>query len=228
MMTGMDEAIDPRLRVAVDAGLDWYVAMCAAHGVRSRLADGVWRALDQMPPLHSAAVVVEPGSGTAAVEAALAEAPHRGVADCLGGLDLSSQGLEPLFEATWLHLPAPSPAASASSSGVWRRVTTAEDLARWNAAGDTEGVLVPAMLERPTFAMLGADRAPLGCVATLGTGAVYLSNVRASGDEWAEVVAAVAATFPGRPVVTYARGTPLAAALSTGFEPVGTTRIWVG
>jgi hypothetical protein len=62
----------------------------------------------------------------------------------------------------------------------WSRVTAPEPLARWNAAGDTSGVIVPALLEPPTFAVLEADlaRSPLGCVATSGSGAVYLSNLR--------------------------------------------------
>ncbi|WP_374457070.1 hypothetical protein [Nocardioides sp.] len=216
-------AIDARLRVAVDAGLDWYVGMCAAHGVRSRLADGVWRALDPVPALHSAALVIEPGAGVGDVEAALAEAPHRGVADCFGTLDLTVLGLRALFEASWLHLPAPS---SASVPAGWSRVAP-DGLERWNAAGDTTGVIVPSLLERPTFAVLASERAPLGCVATLGTGAVYLTNVRGAERAWDQVVTAVGATFPGRSLVTYDRGEDLAAALEVGFTPVGTTRIWV-
>lgn len=233
MLACMGVGIDARLRVAVDAGLDWYVAMCAAHGGRSRLADGVWRALDPMPPLHSAALVVEPYADRAAVEAALTEAPHQGVADCFGGLDLRGSGLVPLFEAAWIHRPAP---ALAPKPAAWSRVVTPSDLDRWNAVGDTSGVIVQPLLERPTFAVLeAADRGPLGCVATLGTGAVYLSNVRADADGpdalaavWAEIVAAVAATFPGRPIVGYERGDDLAAARAIGFDVVGTTRVWVG
>ena len=221
--------------MAVDAGLDWYVTMCAAHGVRSRIADGVWRALGPMPALHSAALVVEPRAGVADVEAALAEAPHRGVADCFGGLDLAGLGLQPLFEASWIHLPEPPRSwRGAPMPEGWSRVTAPEPLARWNAAGDTSGVIVPALLERPTFAVLeaGLARSPLGCVAILGTGAVYLSNLRLEGADdpargWAEAVQAVVATFPRRSVVGYEQGASLAEALAMGFEEVGTTRIWV-
>lgn len=225
--------MDERQRIAVDAGLGWYVDMCGAHGVRSTIARGVWRALDPVPPLHSAALVVEPSARVEDVEAALAEAPHRGVADCFGALDLAPLGLSPLFEATWLHLPAPQ---AVTAPAGWARVETPDDLARWNAVGDTSGVITAELLGRPTFAVLRADpaREPLGCVATLGTGAVYVSNVRtgvqrgpaAVAREWSEVVAAVAHTFPGRAVVGYERGDDLTGALAVGFSAVGTTRIW--
>lgn len=230
---GMETGSDERLRVAVDAGLQWYVEICMAHRVRSRIVDGVWRALDEMPSLHSAALVVQPWAHVEDVEAALAEAPHRGVADCFGTLDLAQLGLSTLFEATWLHLPEPPRQAMPSG---WSRVATPTRLRLWNAAGDTTGVINRAMLQRPTFAVLEAEsaRAPLGCIATLGTGAVYLSNVRVEVDAspaavaraWEEVVAAVAATFPGRSIVGYERGADRDAALAMGFDAVGTTRVW--
>ena len=234
-LVGMETGTDLRQRIAVDAGLEWYVEMCSAHGVRSRIVDGVWRAQDPMPPLHSAALVVEPMAGVEDVEAALAEAPHRSVADCFGDLDLAQLGLTPLFEATWLHLPE---LRTGSAPEGWSRVDAPERLKRWNAAGDTSGVINDQLLERPTFAVLEAEpaRMPLGCVATLGTGAVYLSNVRvdpsahpaAAVRHWEEVVAAVVATFPGRPIVGYESGANSEAALAVGFHSVGTTRIWVG
>ena len=64
-----------------------------------------------------------------------------------------------------------------------RRVTTDDGLAAWNAAGDTTGVVLPGLLADPTFAVLerrDADGITMGCIATLGTGAVYLSNVHAA------------------------------------------------
>ena len=230
----MGTGIDLRQRIAVDAGLQWYVEMCAAHSIRSRIVDGVWRAQDPMPPLHSAALVVAPRAGVEDVEAALAETPHRGVADCFGDLDLSPLGLTPLFEATWLHRPE---LAACCAPAGWSRVEAPERLNHWNAAGDTTGVINDQLLQRPTFAVLEAEpaRSPLGCVATLGTGAVYLSNVRvdvstdraAAVRDWEEVVAAVVATFPGRPIVGYEHDANFEAALAVGFHSVGTTRIWV-
>jgi hypothetical protein len=225
--------LDPRHRVAVDAALGWYVDMCAAHDVRSRLVDGVWRAVDPMPPLHSAALVIEPTATISGVRAALAEAPHHGVADGFASLDLTELGVRQLFEATWIWRAGL--AAGAVPPRGWYRVETADQLAAWNAGWDTEAVIVPAMLRRPTVAVLAAGagaRVPGGCVATLGTGAVYLSNVHARGgqgpatQDWADVVAAVATTFPGRPIVGYEQDADLAAAVAAGFEPVGRTRVW--
>jgi hypothetical protein len=44
--------------------------------------------------------------------------------------------------------------------------------------------------------------------------------------DWNELVAAVAARFPDRPLVGYEAGSDLQGALGAGFEPVGELRIW--
>ena len=55
-------SLDPRLRAAVDASLAWYVDLFAAHGVRGAVADGVFRAVDPPPPLHSAVLTLDSAS----------------------------------------------------------------------------------------------------------------------------------------------------------------------
>jgi hypothetical protein len=55
--------LDPRLRVAVDASLAWYEALCALHGVRCGIEDDTWVAYDPPPPLHSVAKTIEPSAG---------------------------------------------------------------------------------------------------------------------------------------------------------------------
>ena len=45
--------------------------------------------------------------------------------------------------------------------------------------------------------------------------------------DWSELVAAVSALFPHRPIVGYEQGEALEAAVLAGFEPVGGLRVWV-
>jgi hypothetical protein len=222
--------VDARLRAAVDGALAWYVDLYAAHGVPAELSDGVFAALAPAPPLHSSVITVEPDVPGDLLRRRVAAAPDSGVADNFHDQDLGDAGLSLLFSATWLHRPA---TASTLPPG-WSRVTSAGGLAAWNAAGDTDGVVLPGLVGRATFAVLehrDADGITAGCIASLGTGAVYLSNVHAAPGhdcDWEQVVDAASATYPGRPLVGYEHGDDLAAARAVGFDEVGAKRVWVG
>lgn len=221
--------VDPRLRAAVDASLSSYVDQFAMHDVPAVLSDGVFRALAHPPPFHSTALTVEPGLTGDLLRRLILEGPLPGVADNFCDQDLSDVGLTVLFSATWLHRPA----AVATMPPGWGRVSSRAALTVWNAAGDTTGVLLPAVLYRATYAVLeqrDADGVVAGCVARLGSGHVYLSNVHAAPGhrcDWDQVVDAVTATFPDRPILGYEHGGDLACARDVGFEAIGDKRVWV-
>jgi hypothetical protein len=223
--------IDARLRRAVDANVGWYEAIFAIHGIGSMLTGGLWSSLGPPPPLHSHAVVVESSVTFDVVERRIGGIPHAGFKDSFAGLDASSIGMSPLFEATWIHRDPDT--GSAGDPSAWTEVKTAADLAEWNAGYDTGEVLIPAVLERGQFrilARIAEGDVVAGAVVRLGSGAIDLSNVHAVGDyivDWAELAAAAATRFPGRPLVGYERGDDLAGALAGGFEPVGELRVWV-
>ena len=79
--------LDPRLRVAVDASLAWYEALCALHGVRCGIEDDTWVAYDPPPPLHSVAKTIEPSAGPDRALAAVDAHGHGAVADSFGAFD---------------------------------------------------------------------------------------------------------------------------------------------
>jgi hypothetical protein len=216
--------VDPRLRCAVDASLGWYDDLCALHGVGSVLEDGIWSALAPPPPLHSAAFTLEPEASVDQVLARVADGPTGGVKDSFTTVDLGVAGWDLLFSASWLHRPPARPRATR-----WVAVTDEQRLAAWTAGHDTADVLLPGLLRSAHFRVLArydGDRVVAGAVARLGSGTVDLSNVHGDVD-WDELASAVAAVFPGRPLVGYERGDDLAAAVAAGFVPVGDLRVWV-
>ena len=224
--------MDPRLRGAVDASVGWYEDLCALHGVGSILVDGLWSALDRPPPLHSDAVVVEPEVTAGRVLARLDGRERCGVKDSFATMDLSGEGMELLFSATWIHHEAPSSRGRGAPAG-WVTVTGADELAEWTGQHDTTGVLLPPLLRRAHFRILAryaGRRIVAGAVARLGGGVVDVSNVYAVAGhrvDWAELAEVAGAFFPGRPLVGYERGDALAAALDGGFAPLGELRVWV-
>jgi hypothetical protein len=221
------------LRAAVDASLAWYDALCSLHGVPCGIQDDVWAAYAPPPPLHSAAKSVEPTTRVDRVLAAVEALEHGGVADSFGAFDLTEEGFELLFDAQWIHRPA----ESGDRRGVppdWSIVTSTAELQEWTSHHDTQQVLLPGLLERSSFVVLGkrgrdSDDISAGVVLHLCTGAVSVSNLWADDPDpvWAEVVSAASALFPGRALVGYEYGADLERAQTVGFAAVGTQRVWV-
>ncbi len=224
--------MDPRLRRAVDASVGWYDDLCALHGVGSKLAEGLWSALDAPPPLHSDAVVVEPAVTAEQVLIRLDGRAHAGVKDSFATMDLSGEGMSLLFSATWLYREA-GQGRERSTPAEWTAVTSPEELAEWTRLHDTRDVLLPPLLQRAHFRILARyvdGRIVAGAVAGLGSGIVDVSNVYAVPGhrlDWAQLAEAIGVHFPGRPLVGYERGDALDAAIDGGFVPTGELRVWV-
>jgi hypothetical protein len=222
--------MDPRLRRAVDANVGWYDDLCVLHGVGSTLEHGLWVSSTSPPPLHSDAVVVEPGVSAQDVLDRLAERPQCGVKDSFATLDLSGGRMRVLFDASWIHHEGSS---SGTPSTAWGAVTTAAELATWTALHDTTGVLLPGLLSQAHFTVLArydGGQVVAGAVARLGSGVVDVSNTYAVPGhrlDWPELVTVVSSRFPGRPLVGYTRGEELGEAVEAGFTVVGDLRVWV-
>jgi hypothetical protein len=223
--------MDPQLRAAVDASRQWYDDVFALHGIPVRIDDGLWTALGSPPPWHSAAKTLEPGVETERVVRALAALEHCAVADSFGDLEPERHGFELLIEARWLHRD-PLPQREDRLPGGWSVVDTVAGLTEWTAAHDYAIVLRPVVLDHPRFRILARRHAGAlvgGAVLHDGGGAVGLSNT------WGEVVVAapdelltaVAALHPGRPVTGYADGVELDAMVAAGFSALGPQRVWV-
>ena len=227
------DPVDPRLRVAIDASLQWYGDVFAVHGIPTRHDDGLWFAAGEPPRWHSAAKTFEPA--VTAYRAAHAVEPfeHCSIADSFGTLDLADSGFSVLFEATWVHLEPPAEPSGVLPSG-WSIVTHAEELRQWNALHETTGVLLEEMLSHPRFTFLahhsggGLDG---GAVLHDCDGeAVGLSNGWALPGTMLDVAALVAcagALHPGRGIVDYAWGDELDALVEAGFSRLGPQVVWL-
>lgn len=200
--------------------------------MRCGIEDDTWVAYDPPPPLHSVAKTAEPGALPDRAFAASAALERGSIADSFGDLDLADHGMELLFEAQWVHRPAVEVGARPLPEG-WSVVRSPAALAEWTARHDTAEVLLPGLLARSSFRVLGryvGGEPVAGAVTHLGTGAVELSNVWAvdgSGPDWPELVRAVSALHPGRDLVGWEEGDALDRARGAGFEAVGPQRVWV-
>jgi hypothetical protein len=218
--------VDPRLRLAVEASRAWYDDVFALHGVPTACDHVLWRALGDPPPYHSNAKTLQPGVPASAVLAAVGGPGS--VADSFADLDLPGFGM--LFEATWVHHDG---ADRCGRPPVWRVITTPQTLALWSERHDYVGVLTAAVLDRPSFAVLGrfdGEELVGGAVLHDGSSSVGLSNTwtlagqELDGDE---LLAAAHAVHPGRALTDYAAGDDLRARLAAGWQAVGPHRVWV-
>ncbi len=87
---------------------------------------------------------------------------HAGFEDSFASVDLRVQGMDLLFEATWIHR-APDDGrrrdARGSAPRGWTVVRTAERLDTWTSGHDTAGVLLPGILDRAHLLVL-LNKAP--------------------------------------------------------------------
>jgi hypothetical protein len=216
--------------MAVDESACWYDELCALHGIGCGIHAGLWSSHGSPPPLHSAAKSVEP---TVTAEQALrcvANQEHCSIADSFGTLKLEPE-MDLLIEARWLHRP-PLDEPPRAMPGRWRPVRSADALGEWTARHDTTGVLLPGILGRSSFSVLGRhddNQLTAGAVTHLCGGVVSVSNVWAAPGhdiDWAELVHLIHAVHPGRAVVGYEQGDELARARDAGFADLGPQLVW--
>ncbi|NBF00570.1 hypothetical protein FE391_46540 [Nonomuraea sp. KC401] len=219
---------DPQA-AAVHDNAGWCDVMCRAHGVPGTYGDGrVWASSVRTPVFYPDAVTLSPGATAEDVLARIDAGPGASVKDSYAALDLP--GFEVLFEAQWIHRPAPRPAGTAIA---WEVVGDAATLREWERAafgGEVTGLFLPALLKkvRIVCARIGGEIV-CGSVLTASGGVAGVSNVFASGCDpdtaWAGTLAMAAHLLPGRPLVGYE--SDLEVPLGHGFTPVGPLRVWL-
>jgi hypothetical protein len=208
-------------------------AMWRAHGLGVARVDGCVACSGTPPRLYPNVVTVDPDVGRRDQMRFIARRAQRvpgafSVKDSYRALALDGLGLEPLFDARWIHRAAGL--AIAAPRLDWRPVTDDEALGSWEAAwsgnADQPRLFPPAFLAGRGVTMLAGweDGAILaGCIVTQTEAVAGVSNV--FGDAL-EAIGAAAMTVPDRDLVGYETGDALSAALEAGFQTVGELVVW--
>jgi hypothetical protein len=224
---------DALLHAAVINNARWCDAVCRSHGYPGEFTGRLWISADHVLPFYPNAITLSPD--VTAAEATDGQDPSRpySIKDSFARLDLAPHGLTPLFDATWIAMPAPAGGDEPS----WDVVTNPGDLVRWEAAwaggGEVVGLFQPALLDDADCAVLACRRDGAqvgGAIAYTAGGVTGISNVFksgiADGPLWAGAVRAIARVRPGLPIVGYERGEDLAEARQAGFTALGSLRVW--
>jgi hypothetical protein len=230
---------EPLLHAAVLNNARWCDAVCRSHGYPGEFGGRLWISVGDALPFYPNAITLSPD--VTAAEATSGQGPWGpwnpsrlySIKDSFARLDLAPHGLTPLFDATWIAMPAPAGGDEPS----WDVVTNPGDLVRWEAAwaggADVFGLFPPALLDDPDCVVLACRQDGIqvgGAIAFTAGGVIGISNVfkseMADGLLWEGVVRAVAELRPGLPIVGYERGEDLAAAQRAGFTALGPLRVW--
>lgn len=225
--------MDPRLILAIDASKRWYDDIFTLHHRLASTDGRMWVAESPPPPWHSAVKTLSPDVEADEVVAAMTRHPGGSVADSFGHLDLERDGFALLFEATWVHHAG---IADANWPEGWVVVKDPVLLDEWCRAHDYSGVLVPDVLESPSFHILArieegeptAGAVVHDAVAVTGLTNMWTSRDLLTADEVRQLLACAGVIHPGRGVVDYARGDELDVLVSVGYERLGPQRVWVG
>ncbi|MDH4061831.1 MAG: hypothetical protein OEU94_13555 [Aquincola sp.] len=207
--------------------------MCDIHRLRYDRSEIAFLALDTPPPYHSWMTTLDPTADKALLEliSQNLDRPGFGLKDAFHCLELRPHGLIEYFSATWIWADTLRPASTIG----WTRVTSPDDLLRWEAAWKDGGSpsdqrQFPAnILDRPDVFIWGRTAAggfDAGVVANLSSDCVGLSNCFGR-DAFPAAATLCAELAQDLPIVGYERGDDLGAALDTGFEATGLLRVWV-
>jgi hypothetical protein len=242
----MAEETDIAIARAARNNADWCDAVARSHGAGGQFTDKLWFS-DGKLPLFYPNLITLAADGQAAqrdrVTALLDKGPPLPWAakDSFAALDLTAQGFDCLFEASWIGLAPDDVSPPAEDLSIrWRRIEDPEDLVAWETAwrrdlsAGSAAIFQPALLQNPALAILAGrlgDEIVAGCVLSLSAGAIGLSNVfgpeAARASVWNSCRREAQARAPGLPVVGYERNEDLAMALEVGFRALGPLRVWL-
>ncbi|GAB3451742.1 hypothetical protein [Actinophytocola sediminis] len=228
--------MDRRVHDAARDNARWCDIVCRTHGVTGEFRASSWTCARRTPANYPDAVTLSEAATPADVLPWIDTAAGCSVKDSFHRLDLAPAGFEVLLEAEWIHRRAR--ALPTGAEGVrWSVIRDDVALAAWQdawGADDEPGPFRRQLLDEPSVLVVAGyrdGRVVAGAVLSSGSTVVGVSNVfAADGDldaAWPGVLGLAARHHPGLPVVGYEHGDALAAAVRTGFEPIGGLRVWV-
>lgn len=235
--------MDPSLSEAVLDNVEWCELVCASLEVATGRTDSLWWCIDDAPRLYPDVITSSPDARLDALLELIEQRTACTVKDSFGSLDLTGEGFEVLFDASWIARSAGVPE---DVDPAWEVLTDDDDLDAWEAAwieaGGSVHSLSPKLLTGAPVSFLAervAGRTVAGAAVHRGRGVLGMSNLfRVEGEtssdvdaedepsSWARAAAAVSWLAPELGVVGYERGVALASLLTVGFVRAGDLRVW--
>jgi hypothetical protein len=158
------------------------------------------------------------------------------IKDSFASLDLSTEGFRVLFDAQWIMSQTP-PTKAWSVPSDWTEITDPVGLRLWEEAWCQEdgprGLFRPGLLSKPVVVLgrIANGRVVAGGVVNRSAGAAGISNVFAQAgrgpETWTALAQCARKFFPDIPLIGYERGEQLADAQDSGFQAVGSLRVWI-
>jgi len=240
-----------RIEQAARNSAIWCDTVCRAHGAPGEFYDVLWLDRHPAPRFYPNVVTLSDQQSVTAQRAHIHDLMATGLPDGWGvkdsfcALDLAPSGFQPLFEAAWLWRAPSQTIAKSTADGIhWTSVRSAPDLARWEATWSVDAafqlppvqtrLFLPSLLADQEIVFIAAyknDQIVGGAIAKHTDGVVGLSNVFGPVDDamsfWAGCVATAQTSFPGVPLVGYARLPDLVVAQAVGFEMLQALRVWI-
>ncbi len=227
----------------------WCNLVSLAHGGVTQFSSAAWWNRRQGPPFYPNVVTLDPEAGQTAVGPIIDElqaAPSLAafaVKDSFCTLDLEKVGFVRLFDASWIW-KEPARPRPPMFPVRWAVLHEPAELAAWDAGwwrsaapGNTTtgtGLYPATLLHASGVAFVAGfvdDRLAAGCALTCLDHVVGLSCAFSETADpitaESDLLSEIHRLNPGRPVVGYASGERLQAALRCGFEPVGPLRVWL-
>ncbi|MEU8150760.1 hypothetical protein [Nonomuraea sp. NPDC048901] len=229
---------DDRLLEAARNNAEWCDAVCRSHGSLGTFSALSWTNAGVTPTYYPDAVTLSPEATWADLLAGVEGKRSASVKDSFALLQ-PPPGWNLLFEAKWIHRPAPTTTGEAIAPAAtgdliaWEAVRDAGTLRDWERAcfpADDTDLFRPPLLSEVTV-LAGRIGGDIVCGSALNASGsvVGVSNVFALGCDldaaWSGTVALAAELFPGRPLVGYE--TDPAPASRHGFTPIGPLRVWL-
>jgi hypothetical protein len=222
--------MDPFVLAAARNNAHWCGLVCRSHGVVTRFDPDAWVAVSRSPTMYPDAVTLDPAVDPADLLPRIDQSQGCSVKDSFASLELAEAGFQVLFDAEWIFQEPPE---AASIPAGWTVVSGSDELSDWGVAHGGGPVFRQELIADPDVvivAVRGEEGVVAGAIGNRSDGVVGVSNLFSTIDPdrvWAGAVAAIAAHFPGHPLVGYEAGDDLAAAHRAGFASLGPLRVWL-
>jgi hypothetical protein len=208
---------------AVANNVAWCARVSRGHAVVGQYGDGWWVALSPAPANYPDAISLSATSSADTLPRMITERPRAGIKDSFAAVDLA--GFDTFLEGSWIGCDPPAP----GTDRAWVVVRSAGQIEAWVAAHGDALSITPDLLADLDIRVLAAivDDVPVAGVIAYRTGDVVgVSNIFLGGDQgWDGVAGAVAACFPGLPLVGWECGDMLDSACLAGFVALGPMRV---